>query len=92
MRALVAVAKTTNFKPDKHMLIAAAFLLPAGILNGRKQTQKGGKKWGKGKGWTTHGTWKQTATQAGGLCCNDKSTSVPVTVVWVRTPVADSCQ
>lgn len=44
MRALVAVAKTTNFKPDKHMLIAAAFLLPAGILNGRKQTQKGGKK------------------------------------------------
>lgn len=45
VRALVAVAKATNFKPDKHMLITAAILLPAGILNGRKQTQKGSEKW-----------------------------------------------
>lgn len=78
MRALVAVAKATNFKPDKHMLIAAAILLPAGILNGRKHTegwQEMGEREREGMNHLWHLKANSYAGRRGGLCCSGKNTS-----------------
>lgn len=84
VRALVAVAKATNFKPDKHMLITAAILLPAGILNGRKQTQKGSEKWDE----------PPMALESKQLCRQESCAAVAEyfspSLLLVHTPVAGS--
>lgn len=48
-RALPAVAQATRLKLGKHVLVAAAILLPRGVLRGRKQTLYGDEEWEKGE-------------------------------------------